>query len=214
MSNNQKSTSSLKVSRIKLVLVFAFFFGPLLVAFIWYYGLGSSLMPSGRSNYSPLIQPVVVLQDFENPRHPLQNTDTKDDIRNNISLETLKRKWTIIHLIGASCDSDCQKSIYNTRQTRIALGKDTPRVQRLFIVEDAELANRIHQKHRDTTPIAKSGTGLENQLMSIIKDHQVRENDALLIDPLGNVMMVIPVDLDPGLLLKDLKKLLKLSRIG
>ena len=38
--------------------------------------------------------------------------------------------------------------------------------------------------------------------------------DAVLIDPLGNLMMVVPLDLDPRLLLKDLKKLLKLSRIG
>ena len=40
------------------------------------------------------------------------------------------------------------------------------------------------------------------------------QDDALLVDPLGNVMMAIPLQLDPGKLLKDLKKLLKLSRIG
>jgi cytochrome oxidase Cu insertion factor (SCO1/SenC/PrrC family) len=35
-----------------------------------------------------------------------------------------------------------------------------------------------------------------------------------IIDPLGNLMMYYPPDADPSGMLKDLKKLLKYSKIG
>ena len=38
--------------------------------------------------------------------------------------------------------------------------------------------------------------------------------EILLIDPLGNLMMRFPLSDDPKGMLEDIKKLLKLSRIG
>ena len=40
------------------------------------------------------------------------------------------------------------------------------------------------------------------------------ENCVYLVDPFANVMMRFPPDLDPKKMLKDLKHLLKVSRIG
>jgi hypothetical protein len=68
--------------------------------------------------------------------------------------------------------------------------------------------------HTDATVASDNDTGIEVQLKVIMESHPVGEYDALLVDPLGNVMMSVPLDQDPRLLVKDLKKLLKLSRIG
>jgi len=43
---------------------------------------------------------------------------------------------------------------------------------------------------------------------------QPLQNAIYLVDPLGNLMMRFPPDLEPKSLLKDLKHLLKVSRIG
>ena len=56
--------------------------------------------------------------------------------------------------------------------------------------------------------------GLDDQLKPIVQLLQAAPDDAFLVDPLGNVMMLIPGTLDPSDLLKDLKKLMKLSKVG
>jgi cytochrome oxidase Cu insertion factor (SCO1/SenC/PrrC family) len=194
----------LRASRLKLLLVFSLFLGPLLVAFLWYYGFGARLAPQGQSNHSPLITPAVPLQQFENPAYsgkPVNNT-------------FLKKKWTIVHIVGDSCSESCRKALYNTRQARLAIGKDTNRVQRLIVLSGSVLASEVAANHPDATLVRASDEGIGTLLRSISILFQVGEYDALVVDPLGNLMMSIPLEQDPGLLVKDLKKLLKLSRIG
>lgn len=206
---NDFSDTGLWRSRLKLIAIFSLFVGPLLVAFFWYYGLGTILLPQGRSNYAPLITPPITLTAFENSRFD----------RGSISLGALKHKWTIVHLIDSQCDEQCEKALYNTRQTRLALGKDANRIQRYVVINNAVLANKIQRHHADAVLLKQSEQGMDKpgiykQLQPIIEQYNMGNHDALLIDPLGNVMMMIPLALSPRLLLKDLKKLLKVSRIG
>ena len=112
------------------------------------------------------------------------------------------------------CAAQCEQSLYNTRQTRLALGKDANRVQRILLSPNRDLLKRLAATQPDSIRLLASANGIENQLAPVIKTRNIGANDALLIDPLGNLMMVIPAELDPGLLLKDLKHLLKVSRIG
>jgi hypothetical protein len=191
-------------SRLKLVLIFSLFLGPLLVAFVWYYGLGAIFTPEGKANHAPLVSPVVTLVPFENRLHD-------DGI---ITLDSLRQKWTILHFIGSQCEEQCQKALYNTRQTRLALGKDAGRLQRYVVVDDPILAEDIQRNHADAVLVRPSQKGLQIQLQQLIEPQQHGVNDGILLDPLGNAMMYVPVNLDPGLLLKDLKKLFKLSHIG
>ena len=194
--------------RLKLVVIFAVFLGPLLAAFIWYYGFGGMSAPRGSTNHAPLISPVIALK-------PFSNTGT-DGAR--FTAESLKHHWHLIHPLAARCDGRCEKSLYNTRQVRLALGKDTGRIRRILLSPNRDLLNRLAAGHPDAVRLLESGDesqgGLESRLAPVIGSRALGENDALLVDPLGNLMMIIPAGLDPGLLLKDLKHLLKVSRIG
>ena len=201
MSN---TNSEVIASRLKLLLVVFLFLGPLFAAFVWYYGFDASLAPEGQSNHAPLISPVVQIQQFENQSSKNQSVD----------FSWLKKKWTIIHIVGSDCDDSCKQSLYNTRQTRIAVGKDINRIQRLIIIHEPDLVEQVGLNHTDATMIHPSQSGIGKQLESIVDAAEAGVNDAVLIDPLGNAMMIIPLELDPRLLLKDLKKLLKLSHIG
>ncbi|MEM7195033.1 MAG: SCO family protein [Pseudomonadota bacterium] len=202
--NSEENPSKVRRGRVKLLMVLACFIGPLAVAFFWYYGLGGVGATSSLVNHSPLIEPVRKLQPFEQP-----------DIQGNtINLDRLEKRWTIIHIMGAVCDSSCETSLYNTRQTRIALGKDMDRVQRLLISPDEQMLSGLSTEHPDAIRALTIDPALGSQLQTIFSNHAKHRDDAVLVDPIGNAMMIIPVELNPSLLLKDLKKLMKLSKIG
>jgi cytochrome oxidase Cu insertion factor (SCO1/SenC/PrrC family) len=196
------SSSAIRHSRLKLVAIISMFLGPLLAAFIWYYGFEAKFAPTGQGNHAPLISPVVTIGNFKNPLHG----------GGSVNQDTLKRKWTVVHLIGDSCAEPCETFLYHTRQTRLALGKDASRVQRFLIVADPIMADRFASEHSDAF-LLQGSQSLENKLKENFQQSR-GYNDAILIDPLGNAMMRIPPDMNPRLLLKDFKKLLKLSHIG
>ncbi len=196
----------MKRGRIKLAVIFAAFLGPLLAAFVGYYGLGRTFAPQGRTNHAPLVAPAIPLKPFAN--------FAVDGAR--FDAESLRHKWSVIHLLARRCDAGCEKSLYNTRQTRLALGRDAKRIRRILLSANRDLLTRLAAAHPDAVRLLESAGGLQNQLAPLLQTrHPGADADAaLLVDPLGNLMMIIPATLDPALLLKDLKRLLKLSRIG
>ena len=50
--------------------------------------------------------------------------------------------------------------------------------------------------------------------MVAFKDPMFSPDHIYVVDPLGNLMMRFPRDPDPSLMIKDLQRLLKASRIG
>jgi len=191
-------------SRLKLLIVFTLFLGPLIIAVVWYYGFGAVFAPKSAVNNAPLVQPAVPLDPFTNLRLDGEQ----------VNLENLSGRWTMVHRLGSECDDGCVLSLYNTRQTRLALGKDSNRVQRFLLGSDVALMESIAANHADLGLLLNVAGGLNSQLEPIVDSEHIGPHDALLIDPLGNVMMSVPTDLNPSLLLKDLKKLLRLSKIG
>ncbi|MDD9884319.1 MAG: hypothetical protein OXU62_07290 [Gammaproteobacteria bacterium] len=199
--------------RLKLALIFAAFLGPLLAAFAWYYGGGDAAATRATTNHAPLLAPPLALRGFANPA--ADGGDGGDGAQfAQFNLDALKRRWTVVHLLPESCAAECRAALYNTRQARLALGRDAPRVRRVFIAAGRAQLASLAAAHPDATRLLRAANGLENQLIPLRRRRNLNPADALLIDPLGNVMLVIPATLDPRLLLKDLKKLLKLSRVG
>jgi hypothetical protein len=200
-----RDTPNIIRSRLKLLAIFALFFGPLIFAMIWYYGLDAAYAPSGGTNHAPLVAPVVPLKAFSNPRI---------DGEGDIDLGALERHWTVIHRLDGPCGPGCETALYNTRQTRLALGKDIKRIRRLLLGDDAALMRQAAREHPDLELVQRVAGGLAEQIGPVLRDQQAAPDDALLVDPLGNVMMLIPASIDPSDLLKDLKKLMKLSKVG
>jgi cytochrome oxidase Cu insertion factor (SCO1/SenC/PrrC family) len=191
-------------SRVKLVLVLFIFIGPVVAAFFWYYGLGERYFPKTSVNNAPLVVPVVVLDEFSNPQPD----------GSPFSLDTLRGHWSLVHTLAGQCGEACVLILYNTRQSRLALGKDAHRVQRVLLSSSESLLQQLQDDHPDAVLLQTDENGLENQLAPVLEAQQASPDDVLVVDPLGNVMMRIPPDMDPGLILKDLKRLLKVSRIG
>jgi cytochrome oxidase Cu insertion factor (SCO1/SenC/PrrC family) len=120
-------------------------------------------------------------------------------------LEALRGKWVLVTFDAAACDAYCEKKLYFMRQARRAQGKDMERVERLWVLTDGG-------KPRPEVLSGMEGTRLTDSRVEGFpgdtRDH------IYIVDPLGNLMMRFPRDPDPSRIIKDLQRLLKLSRFG
>jgi hypothetical protein len=124
-------------------------------------------------------------------------------------LDALRGKWVLVSFDAAACDAYCEKKLYFMRQVRTAQHKDAGRVERLWVLTGAgqpraELLAAIE----GTRIAADKGTPAAKEFPGNPADH------IYVIDPLGNLMMRFPRDPDPSRMLKDVKRLLRLSQIG
>ena len=163
----------------------------------WLYFGGGSLVPEGRSNQGALLEPIVNLGDAlpGSPIHPLH-----------------EQGWVLMYTNTGECDEACRDALYALRQSRLMLGKEMDRLTRVFL-------------HGETAPdrvfLAAEHAGLmtiEDASLASLLDNKrpgdLLEGGYFLIDPLGNLVMYFPPDIDPSAMVDDIKHLLKLSRIG
>ena len=185
-----------RVGRLQLLLVAAVFLGPLIVA-AWMYYQGGSLQPQGRTNHGALLEPI------ENLANELPDS----------AIHVLyQQSWVLLYAQNTACDTDCQDALYKLRQSRLMLGKEMDRLTRVFLHGNTP---------PDTVFLAEEHAGLMTiedgnltRLLNSKKPADLPANGYYLIDPLGNLVMYFRPDLDPSEMVDDIKRLLKLSRIG
>jgi hypothetical protein len=137
--------------------------------------------PGAPANYGELIAPRVV------------------------PLSEYRGKWVLVTFDAAACDAHCERKLYIMRQVRRAQGKEMDRIERLWVVTDAD-------KPRAEVLVASEGTRISRH-----ENFDFPGNTAdhiYVVDPLGNLMMRFPRDPDPSKVIKDLQRLLKYSRFG
>ena len=168
------SEISIARSRIKLVTVLGFFFVPFAVAIIGYFYFPGWFTSTATINHAPLVQPVITLKPFTN----LKLDETQ------LTLDSLKRKWTVVHLLSGQCTDQCETALYNSRQVRLALGKDSDRVQRVIIGGDIRLLESAAKDHPDLSIALGIQGGLEHQLEPTEK-HVCGERNSRVGDKVG-----------------------------
>lgn len=182
---------SLIKTRLYFLLIVLSFVGPLLLATIMY--KYSDLMPIAPPKSSGnLINPVITI--------------TKSEDFNNI---LKNKKWTFMYIYdNESCDLICEATLYMMQQVRESLGREKQRVSNLLIVKkdfNGSDNKEILEKYNKI------------KFLEIIeKDFfkKIKKNHLYIIDPLGNIFMYYDKDFDAKGLKKDIKKILKISRIG
>jgi cytochrome oxidase Cu insertion factor (SCO1/SenC/PrrC family) len=181
-------------------LLLLIFFLPLLVAFLIYYG--SNWRPARHTNHGELIEPARPL-----PRIALPQTRAPG------SADLLIGKWSLIYIADGRCDDACRHTLYYIRQTQLGLGRQIPRVQRLWLAPDhccdPGADTEMQPPLLSVNAQGDNGAALLSQFPV---DH--RESTIFIVDPRGNLMMRYDSNADPKGLREDLKKLLDLSHIG
>lgn len=193
--------------RRQLLTLAALFFVPLLVAFWLYYGAGT-WRPAGGTNQGDLVDPARPL-----PAVSLERADGTSTGQN-----FLRGKWTMLSISGGTCDARCREALYLTRQSRIALGKDMDRVQRVLLVTGSCCDEAfLDGEHPDLQVVRLDGPDASRLLAPIPTYADGPATSAgriYVIDPLGNLVLSYSASAPEKALLTDLKKLLRLSHIG
>ena len=117
-------------------------------------------------------------------------------------LEPLRGKWVLVTADAVGCNAYCERKLYFMRQVRRAQGKDMERIERLWLLVDGG------------APRPELAAAIEGTRVVAFKDPMFSPDHIYVVDPLGNLMMRFPRDPDPSLMIKDLQRLLKASRIG
>jgi len=200
-SNNSEAIK--KSNRQNLLLVIAVFALPVVVATLMYV---TGWKPSATGNHGDLIQPARFIEEIS-----MQSIDAKA-----VKFSELHGKWTMVYFDTPTCPEECVKQLYNMRQTHIAQGKDQERIQRLFILTDAQAVDTLKPKLTDY-PDMLVWTGEKSVLSRLKQDFGIEgtkpseQRYIYLLDPMGNLMMRYASGSDPAGMRKDLVRLLKYS---
>ncbi len=189
-----------KRGRAKLLLLAAFFALPVFGGYAAYF---FDLAPGAHSNYGELIAPRSL------PATPLEGADGK-----TFRFADLRGKWVMVQIDAGACDPRCEKKLYYMRQIRTAQGKDTPRLERVWLLSDAQAPAAPLLAAIAGTHVARLGASRMAAEFPVAGENGNPADHIYLIDPLGNLMMRFPRDADPSRMIKDLQRLLKYSRIG
>lgn len=162
------------------------------------------LKPSGHS-YGDLIHPV----------RSLQFPSLHDGANKDFNAQQWLKKWTVL-MVNNNCDKACQSQLHLLKQVHISLGKEIKRVQRVLLVPadmESVAFDALQKQYPDLIILA----GLDTETMKFAEQFKVNNQSVgqvYLVDPLGNLMMHYPENIDPKGMRKDLLRLLKNSWAG
>jgi hypothetical protein len=186
-------------ARLQGWLLFLLFAGPLAVAAYLYYD--TAWRPGGTVNHGDLVVPPVPLPEAALPTPEGERTQA----------DFLKHHWSLVYLDRHGCDAACREALHTGRQMRLALGHQMERVRRVYLYM-GEPPDPAYFEAEHPDMLVASVAGPEGE--AVRQAFSGQAEGYWLVDPLGNVMMRYPQDAGPKGMLEDLKRLLRLSRIG
>ncbi len=189
----------LKNGRLKMLLVMMICAAPVVASYFTYY----VIRPEGRRNFGVLIEP-------QRPIPQAFVTNLSGELK---KLHSLKGQWSLISVAGGACNDPCKNHLYLQRQLRESLGKEKERVDWVWLVSDKVEVNRELVPALNGATVLRVPNSILSSWLTISAVDDVAEN-LYVVDPLGNLMMRFPRELDLTTAFKakrDLTQLLRAS---
>ncbi|MCL1077866.1 hypothetical protein D5R81_07900 [Parashewanella spongiae] len=118
-------------------------------------------------------------------------------------------KWQLVYLLPTQCEQNCKQQLYLLHQTYLALGREQDRVIPLIATQPNSDLTALADYQFET---AKASKALQQEL---------QQQQIIIVDPIGKLVTRYPMQSDQQQLLlqgkammNDLRKMLKLSRVG
>ena len=184
--------------QLKLLAVIGVVVVPILIAALMaHFGIG---VPQAHSNKSALVEPAVQVSDWQLALEPIG----------------YGAPWRLLVTHTGACERECMALIHEARQINVAVGREADRVEHVLAspvaLRDDELARletefpRLQRTRFDSNAYLHS---LQTQPDSWLIGPQL-----WLVVPLGRVVLHHSAGQPGKDLLDDLKRLLKLSKVG
>lgn len=185
--------------RMTMFLVLLVCAAPVLVSYLTFY----VVRPEGRSNYGHLILPTRAM-----PALDLRNLEGQV-----VLPRSLQGQWLLLVVSPSSCAAACQQQLFMQRQLREMLGRDRDRVDKLWLIPDTNPVDPALQRVAQAgVPVqilrvdpAALAAWLEPESGKALEDH------LYIVDPMGQWMMRMPAQPEPGRVKRDLERLLRAS---
>ena len=172
------------------------------VSTIWYY---SGYGPEERVNYGLLLSDPIDIGDL----------DLELDYQ-YLDVDSMERKWMLVHFINDTCLESCADLIYVTRQVNVLLARQQTRVKR-YIAAPIALKPSLENFFSTYQDLNYIEIKDESRIMKAFELNNIDPFDQpnmFVIDPIGNIILHYSGEVDGKKLLTDLKKLLGASKIG
>ncbi len=181
-------------------MLIAVFVVPLLIAIAMYL-LRDHLPTMNSVSHGELIHPA----------EPIQEIEIFLEDNTLITLKDLKGKWTYLVYAPKGCNLECEANLFKLRQSKAATGREINRIQSVLLLNNLPLNLEIESRNKKILVGQLKKLELEAQPGI---DKKLNNEVIYLLDPHGNMMMKYDQTATSKGILKDIKKLLKISNIG
>lgn len=186
-------------TRTLLVITFLIFLLPVVAA--WLLNVFTpGWRPFGTTNHGTLVQPV----------RQLATAGLRHFDGSPLDVGYLQGRWTLLHVVREECAQPCESALLSTYQVQQALGDDQHRLQLLLVLPRPPGA-----KSPQLPPGIETALASDAWLATLsFAGAAPAAPGVYLVDPQGYLMMRYAAHVDQRGLLADLKRLLKISKIG
>ncbi len=184
-----------KANRRKFLLLLALMCAPVVISYSLYF---AEYRPESR-HYGDLIPVIKVVG---------KGTNQTDNTI--LRMKDFHGKWVLVTVDSGHCDEACQKKLYFMRQVRLVQGKEKHRIERLWLInDDATPDNELVKQYEGTFFVSAK----DSEILSSIETKEMQTKYIYLIDPIGNLMMRFPENVDGTKMGHDIKRLLHVSQL-
>ncbi len=201
MSNQQSADrKTMFWNRVQLIMILVVFAAPIIGAFLY--------KPQSFSNYG----------DIYNPVRPVENLLMRDS-EGVVELDSMRRQWIFLVTANGNCTQACEDNILKIRQLRFMQNNNMGRIRTVFLHTQLlpQVALDLAAKYSPVESYSVPFNDFDEWTRVLKLENappEAQQDRFYIIDPAGNLMMSYPANADPGMIKKDIKRLLKTSQIG
>ncbi len=197
----QAASARTRIGRAKMLLVLLVCAAPVIASYLTYF----VIRPEGRtSNYGTLIQPTRGLPDALALR-TLDGTP--------VPARALRGQWLLVSVGPAACGDACEKRLFMQRQLREMLGRERERLDKVWLLTDEQPlapALRSAVEAKPAVNVLRADPAAVARWLAPENGHALQDH-LYVVDPMGEWMMRMPANAEPGKVKRDLERLLRAS---
>lgn len=177
-------------------MILVLLFSPVVISYTLFF---MGYRPGSSVNYGDLIE-----------IQKLSGEGVTQDTNIIFRMKDLHGKWVMLTVDSGECDEVCESKLFYMRQVRTMQNREMDRIERLWLIDDnAKIDQEKQKKYEGTFFVNAKDSNLLNQ----IDTREVQRKHIYFVDPIGNLMMRFPEELEPRKMSDDIKRLLQVSQL-